>query len=352
MAEELEEASVEEQEDTGSYEMTDEDFLAQPEPTDEVVEEESEEASEEVVEEEESDTEEQGVTDEEESEDTPESSEDANTEVSTEKGDIDYKSQVEAYMAPFKANGKLYTPKSMEDLKHLQEKGINYEAKMNKIKPALRTIKMLEKNDISEEQLNYLIDLHNKVPEAISKLVKDSGTNPLDIDVENTENYKPNTYTVDDKEVELDTVLEELQHTESFKTTVDIISNKWDESSKTVILNEPNIIKVINDHVGNGIYDKITTVIDSERAMGRLGGLSDLEAYKQVGDSIEAKGGFAKPQATQENKPKATVVKDTKLKAKKLAASTSKRTTSKTTTKPLDNTDSLSDAEFEKLFNI
>lgn len=50
-----------------------------------------------------------------------------------------------------------------------------------------------------------------------------------------------------------------------------------------------NCWKVINSHVQSGIYDLISKEIESERTFGRLNGLS---ISKDVGDAIQAKGGF------------------------------------------------------------
>ena len=86
---------------------------------------------------------------------------------------------------------------------------------------------------------------------------------------------------------------------------------------------------------------------------GRLVGLSDLEAYKQVGDAINAEGGFNNPDTTQSTLEKTPVkaktkTVDPKLKSrKKAASSTNKKATSakKENYNPL----SMSDEEFEKM---
>jgi len=82
--------------------------------------------------------------------------------------------------APFRANGKDMQIDSVEDVRKLMQMGANYNKKMAAIKPNLKFIKMLENNDLlNEESISYLIDLQKKDPAAIKKLLKDSGTNPL-----------------------------------------------------------------------------------------------------------------------------------------------------------------------------
>jgi len=55
------------------------------------------------------------------------------------------------------------------------------------------------------------------------------------------------------------------------------------------------VIRIINDHVEAGIYDLIADRLASERIFGKHRGLSDLEAYKAVGDAMHTEGLFDKP---------------------------------------------------------
>ena len=292
--------------------------------------------------------------DQEESASSEDSEDDTKQEVSedTKKDSVDYKAEHDKLLSPFRANGKDIQVDNVDDAITLMKMGANYNKKMQGLKPNLKLIKMLENNGLLDEsKISHLIDLSKKNPDAIKKLIKDSGIDPLDIDVKDDAEYTPNTYTVDDKEVELDTVLSGISDSPKFKDTIDIISNKWDEPSKTMLVDNPGIISVINQHVELGIYDKISAVVDKERMLGKLNGLNDLQAYKQVGDAINAQGGFgSKPESTLKTVTKATTEKkpdDTKLKNRKKAASHTKSTTAKkgnTSFNPL----ALSDEDFEK----
>jgi len=273
-------------------------------------------------------------------------------EVTDNSEEIDYKAEYQKLFKPFKANGKEIQVDNAEDAIALMQMGANYNKKMAGLKPNLKIIKMLENNGLlSEDKLNYLIDLDKRNPEAIKKLIKDSGVDPLDLDLEAPNGYKPNTYNVHDSEIALDGILEEIQGTESFNQTIDIISNRWDNSSKKVLLDQPEIIKVLNEHVSNGIYQQITNVIESERMLGRLVGLSDIAAYKQVGEMINARGGFNKPVSKSKepvvNKPNKVTV-DPVLKSRKMAASSTKATVTAPVKQDF-NPLAMSDAEFEKL---
>ena len=269
-------------------------------------------------------------------------------------GKIDYKAEYDRIMAPFKANGKTMQLEKAEDVIQLMSMGANYNQKMRALKPNLKIMKMLDNNNLLDEsKLNYLIDLDKQNPEAITKLLKDSGIDPLNVDIEEDSKYKPTAYTVNDKEVELDTVLEEIQHSSSYRETIDVISNKWDEPSKRIILDDPNIIRHINDHISEGVYGEIMTVVERERALGRLSGVPDITAYNQVGEHMQAKGMFkaqqTPPAANTNVKPIEKSKKiDPKLNKRKLAAGGTKSAPSKKGRSDFDPL-ALSDEEFEKL---
>lgn len=279
-----------------------------------------------------------------------------------EESAIDYKKEYEKLLAPFVANGKEIRVNNVADAVSLMQMGANYNKKMAALKPNLKLLKLLESNGLlSEERVGFLIDLEKKNPDAINKLIKESGIDPMDLDAEKANDYKPTVRTVDDKELELDAVLEEIQDTPSYSKTIQVVGKEWDAASKQTVANSPSILKIINNHMQSGVYDVIQEEIERERMFGRLQGLSDIEAYRQVGDAIQARNGFAhlnvnangqgqqasaNPRVVQ---PKPKKVDEEKLKEKRRAASTAKPTGSNPKVAGDFNPLALSDEEFSKL---
>ena len=276
---------------------------------------------------------------------------------------LDYRAEYERLIKPFKANGREIAVDNVDDAISLMQMGANYNKKMAALKPNLKLLKMLDNNGLlSEAKIGYLIDLEKKTPGAINKLVKDSGIDPMDIDAEKADEYVPNTYTVNDQEMELDAVLDSIQDTPSYAQTINIIGNKWDAASKQTIVSSPQLVRVINDHVQNGIYDVIAKEMEKEHVYGRLNGLSNLDAYRKVGDAIQARGGFdhlIQPQASgnqgQSNSPRSAVVTpkpkmgaDETIKDKRRAAS-SPKTAVVAKADSAFNPLSMSDEEFSKV---
>lgn len=268
---------------------------------------------------------------------------------------IDYKAEYERLTQPFKANGKEIKVNSVEDAVELMQMGANYSKKMAALKPHLKLIKMLDKHGLMDEsKLSYLIDLNGKNPEAIAKLVKDSGLDPMEMDENKADGYKPTSYKVDDREIELDNVLESIKDSSTYQRTISVVSNEWDKASKEVIANTPQILSVLNAHMESGIYDIIQAELENERTFGRLQGLSDIESYRYVGDRIQANGGFSHLAKGQQNQPKQNAVsakpmqvQDDKLKDKKRAAAPSKPAVTTQVAKDF-NPLALSDEEFAK----
>lgn len=206
---------------------------------------------------------------------------------------IDYKAEYEKLTGSFKANGKDMQVGNVDEALTMMKMGANYVKKMTALKPSLKVLKMLETNGLlDEDRLNFLIDIHKNDPAAINKLIADSKIDPLDLSSDKADSYKPGNHSVSDSEMALDEVLQELQGSEHLPRTLELVSRVWDKASKDHVIDQPQIMKVIEGHMSNGIYDIISTRVERERILGRLNNVSDLEAYRQVGDAIQAEGGF------------------------------------------------------------
>jgi hypothetical protein len=285
------------------------------------------------------------------------------TEETQEKSEVktDIEAEYNKLLAPFVANGREMQVKNVDEAITLMQMGANYNKKMAALKPSLKLLKLLETNGLAdEEKISYLIDLANKDAGAINKLVKDSGIDPMDLSTEKADEYKPVRRSVNEKELELDAVLEEIQETPAYQRTLKVVGKEWDVQSRQIVADAPQLLKVINSHVQTGIYDMIIAEVERERMFGRLQGMTDIEAYRQVGDAIQARGGFdhlvagASNQGQQANKavvvpPKPRQGDDSRLNDKRRAAAPTKPVV-KSSASPKDfNPLAMSDEEFAKL---
>ena len=267
---------------------------------------------------------------------------------------INYQAEYEKLLAPFKANGQEISVKNIDEAIKLMQMGANYNKKMTGLKPSLRILKLLENQDLLDEQkLSYLIDLEKRNPEAINKLVSESGIDPLDIDAEKAKTYKPQVYSVDDKQLVFDEVLREIRDTESFGRTAQIVSKEWDSESRKEFSNEPRLLKLINNHIENGVFDVISKEVERKRMLVELTGVSDIVAYRQVGDALQASGGFdhlniQNQTPTRVTAPKVEKPVNAALNEKRKAAAPTKAAAVQAKVRADFNPLEMSDEEFEK----
>jgi hypothetical protein len=216
---------------------------------------------------------------------------------------------------------------------------------------------MLQNNDLLDEgKLSYLIDLDKKNPEAIKKLIKDAGIDPMDIDTSSEPTYLEGNHRVSDEEAGFRQVLDEMTSTQSGKETVQLINTDWDQASKEVLWASPEIMTIIHTQRENGIYDLITDEVDRQKTLGKIPAKTPfLEAYKLVGDELAAAGKFTEE---QEQKSEAAVIATRKAAPKsqvangdKAAAASPTRTTPRKAEK-LVNPLAMSDDEILKLDNF
>lgn len=204
---------------------------------------------------------------------------------------INYEAEHTRLLEPFTANGKQIKVDSVDEARRLMSMGAGYHKKMASLKPILKVAKLLEQNGLMDEtKINYLIDLHTKQPAAITHLLKDANIDPHEVDMDTDVQYTPQARTVSDKELQLDEVLENIQDSPTYSRTLTVITKEWDAQSQSVLVNSPQLISTINEQVSNGDYDQVTALVERERALGNLLGMSDIDAYYTLGDQLARKG--------------------------------------------------------------
>lgn len=221
----------------------------------------------------------------------PETDQDVKNDPEKSKDATDYEHLYKQIMAPFQANGRQFEPSSPEEAVQLMQMGANYTKKMQALAPKMKLIRMLEKNELLDEnKISFLIDLDKKNPDAVAKLVKDSEIDPMDIDTSAEQAYKPGNHRVSDDEMAFSDALSTVMSTETGKETVRAINSSWDETSKQAVYKEPSLLTLIDNHRANGLYARISAEIDRQQILGRLTNIPFIEAYKQAGTELQQAG--------------------------------------------------------------
>lgn len=260
---------------------------------------------------------------------------------------IDYKKFYEKIMTPFKANGKLIALKTPEEAIQLMQMGANYTRKMQAIAPYKKTLLMLENNGLlDEDKLSFLIDLDKKNPEAIKKLIKDAGIDPMDIDTSTEPQYKEGSHKVSNEEAAFMTVLDDLKQSQDGMQTIKEINSNWDDASKNILWSSPNIMRTIHQQRENGVYQLIVDEMERQRTLGNISPETPfLVAYKQIGDALVANKQKTVPQPVA---VKAKTVKTSTVKNNEKAKAAAPNRTTPSAPKRFINPLAMSDEDFLK----
>lgn len=280
-----------------------------------------------------------GAEDEGDEEDTPDGPE-------GESADVDFEAVYNKIFSPFKAGGKEFTVKNVDEVIQLMQMGVGFYKKTQELAPHLKIIKTLEKNGLADlDKINLLVDVFNKKPAAVQRLLNDVGYDNMDYD-ELQETYVPADNLVSDQEVALSEVVNELSGISEFTTLSNDLLG-WDDQSKSIISDHPHILRILTDNVRTGIYGKVMEEVERRRTLGHLGNQSVLESYRQVVESLaQADKGAAGRTKEPPSQPNTTADRDARRRA---ASPTRASTQSRSQSVDEDSLYRMSDADFLKL---
>lgn len=272
----------------------------------------------------------------------------------------DYEAFYKKVMTPFKANGKTIELRTPDEAVQLMQQGANYTRKMQELAPHRKLLLMLENNGLLDEgKLSFLIDVEKKNPAAIQKLIKDAGIDPMEIDTSVDPSYRGGNHRVSDEEVAFTSVMDDLRSSQSGTETLQHINTRWDQASKEVLWNDPQLMHVFHSQRENGIYDAITGELERRKTLGLIAANTPfITAYKAVGDEMNAAGVFARmvgttPQVTSKPAPAPVVTRvqqprPSVVNADRVNAASPTRMTPKPATKST-NPLAMSDEDFLKM---
>lgn len=204
--------------------------------------------------------------------------------------------------APFKADGKELQVRSAEDAIRLMQMGVNYSRRMQEMKPMKAIDQMLRQNGInSVEKLNELIDISKGNPEAIQKLLKDKGIDPLDIDTTKETGYRPTNHQVDPKDMDFQEAIDNTIAAEGGLELIQDINSQWDDTSKAALRDQPSIFQNLLEQKESGVYGKVKAELEYQRTMGFLTNVPFLQGYHQVADAMQKAGVFGSTQDHSNN---------------------------------------------------
>lgn len=223
-----------------------------------------------------------------------------------------YRQTYEKIYAPFKANGKEFQVRNVDEAISLMQKGVDYTRKQQALKPRLVEMRTLEEQGMLGDNLNYAIDLYNGNPKAIAKLIKDKGIdiNSLmpqqEVDefgnqkpVETTP-YTPNNYSISPEKLRFKEVVDQLKESDMY-SKVDNALDDFDAESRNTFARNPNYYLVLSDLIKNGHYEPIKQELEHLQIVGdpRIRGLNYMDAFSVVANQYFANSNQSAPQQPQ-----------------------------------------------------
>merc|ERR1711879_1063460 len=197
--------------------------------------------------------------------------------------------------AELPVTGEPFNIRSVEEARQLMQRGLQSASSSGQSPNDVQVLAMLQQQGLHEpEKLGYLLDLAKHDKGAIAKLLHDSGIDPLDLEAE-PEAYTPGDHTPDMRKVALENVVDSIRGSEHYQKTMQVVTQEWDEGSRSIISENPQLLTALNKHISDGTYDTVVQEVQRIRVFGGLQGMSDIEAYRTVGDQLFGQAPTASP---------------------------------------------------------
>lgn len=213
-----------------------------------------------------------------------------------------------ALTAPLKAAGHEFTLEDPNQIRELVSKGLDYTRKMQQISHLRGIGEILREHDMLDPvKLSYAVDLVNHKPEAIARLIKESGVDTFELGDDVADSYQATPANIEGKakEVTVREIVEQYKDDDNFNAVFNE-ARQWDNESQVTLVNNPEVLHLLAIHANNGVYKQVMSKVIQERA---ITGTTEpiLQHYNRVGQAMfaaENDGGNA--QATQKQAPAKT----------------------------------------------
>lgn len=209
---------------------------------------------------------------------------DVDDEPSSDEADEDDEEEQPVQSYKFRANGKDYEFSSEEIVDQFPKifgQAMDYTKKMQTIKPWRKTIDAIEGAELSHDDVSLMIDVLKGDKDAITEVLKRTGTDTLELDTETESKYVAKDYGRDDSALAIKDIVDDISQDIEYKTTHNVLSKQWDESSWNVMAQNPEMIRLLHTDVKSGMYDTLQPLAEKLKVYDGAK-KSDLDYYKEA----------------------------------------------------------------------
>lgn len=187
-----------------------------------------------------------------------------------------------------KANGQEYEF-TLDEMKSqfgsIFAKAQDYTKKTQALKEYRKTIDIVQNAGLSDNDLNLFADVLKGDKDAIAAVLKRTGVDALDLDVENV-NYAPKNYGRNDTELAIKDIVDDISADKEYVITHNILEKQWDSKSREKFIEDPNMIRGLHIDVKTGLYDKLNPIMQKLKIYDG-NSKSDLEYYFMAHDQYK-----------------------------------------------------------------
>jgi hypothetical protein len=201
-----------------------------------------------------------------------------------------------------RANGVDYEFTNQEKLAMFDKmfpQATDYTKKMQQLKPWRKQIDAIEQANLGQEDINLMIDVLKGDKDAIANVLKRTGVDALDLDVENA-NYVAKDYGRNDTELAIKDIVDEIGEDPEYRTTHNIINKQWDNKSVEAFVEDPSMIKLLHTDVKSGVFNQVSPIANKLKVYDG-GTKSDLEYYKMAAQQYFGRQQDQQAQAVADN---------------------------------------------------
>jgi hypothetical protein len=227
---------------------------------------------------------------------------------------------------------------TLDELKALASKGIDYTKKTQTLAPWRKTISALQESGLGDSDVNLMIDVLKGDKEAIAEVLKRTKVDPLELDTDKVE-YVPKSYGKDDTQLAIDDVVNEIKKDKEFEVTAKVVDEVWDSVSRQAMAKNPSLIRGLHEEIKMGRYEIVAPIAMKMKTMDMVRGgqvQSDLDYYQSAVDAYLQSA--QQQQAVQKEQGKQADIQE-KAPARKAATPTRKASGGKSVVDYLDDND-------------
>lgn len=205
-------------------------------------------------------------------------------ELSSDEADEDDEEEQPGQAYKFRANGKDYEFSSEEIVDQFPKifgQAMDYTKKMQTIKPWRKTIDAIEGAELSHDDVSLMIDVLKGDKDAITEVLKRTGTDTLELDTDADSRYVAKDYGRDDSALAIKDIVDDISRDVEYATTHNVLSKEWDESSWKTMSGNPEMIRLLHTDVKSGMYATLQPIAEKLKVYDGAK-QSDLDYYKEA----------------------------------------------------------------------